>query len=159
MGVRRRGRHIPRRRCAAERTRHVLEQLRIYCFSGLSSEKGASKFGNWERVESDWTESQDSYPGILKGPSNGWRRLQSMGGWAVGTPPPPSGMPLALRRFDLEAPRSCRPGYPRCPHLSGIRSFYPGPSTVSVNSSNKHLFSEHLVCAKRFAQDFSYCPT
>lgn len=44
--------------------------------------KGASKFGNWERVESDCkprTESQDSDPGILKGPSKGWRRLRSMG--------------------------------------------------------------------------------
>lgn len=39
------GRHVPRRRCAAGRTRHVLEQLRIYCFSGHSSKRAPPSLG------------------------------------------------------------------------------------------------------------------
>lgn len=78
--------------------------------------------------------------------------------WQSAPHPRPRAWPLAPRRFDLGrvAAGLAAPGVHS---LSGIRSFYPGPSTVSVKCSNKHLFSEHLVCASQFAQDFLYCPT
>lgn len=104
---------------------------------------------------SDWSETQDSDPGGLRGPPRA-----STGGRSgiVTVPLPSSPRPSGKGPGPLSAatpPAEPLPVYlPPVPVLSGICSFYLSPGTESFN---KHMYSEPLVGASRFAEGFTYC--
>ncbi|VCW69690.1 unnamed protein product, partial [Gulo gulo] len=82
---------------------------------GLSSER-AFKFGNWERVESYLDRKPRLRSWDIEGAVEGLAQAAVDGRTGQSAPhPSPRAWPLAPRRFDLDAPRCCRPGCPRCP--------------------------------------------
>lgn len=86
-------------------------------------------------MASDWTETQESDPGVLKGVLKGFRKPRVRGQAGRCSLPKPSSPPAALGPgpwLPGAATFPARPvaaGVPACGvhSLSGIRSFYPGP--------------------------------
>lgn len=106
---------------------------------------------------SDWSETQDSDPGGLRGPPKGFYRWKVRYSYRPSAlfSPRPSGKGLGPSVLPLLQPEPLLPVYlPPVPVLSGICSFYLSPGTESFN---KHMYSEPLVGASRFAEGFTYC--
>lgn len=85
----------------------VLENQNLLPFRTPS----ASEFGNWKKMESNWTEPQESDP---VGPARGLRGLGQKEGYrpsALFYPPPPPHFRARVLQSD-----------PSLPGLSGIRS-------------------------------------
>lgn len=108
-------------------------------------------------IRSEWSQTGLKHKtdlGELKGLLRGFRRRGSRGRGsyrslqpppthAVGQGPGPQALPL------LQSARSLPRFLPPVPSLSIVYTWVP------VKSSNKHLFSEHCVCASQFAKGFT----
>lgn len=118
---------------------------------------GHLEFGNGERIKFDWTKTQDCDPGELKGPPKCFCRLWSRGYYisALFSHPRPRARASAPQHSHPQSHIVAAVCRPLVPSLSGIRCLCI-PNTVSVKRCNKHLFSEHLVCASQFSKGFMY---
>ena len=112
----------------------------VTTFQDFCLKKDASEFGNWEQMELHWTETQDFDPGELKGPPKGFCGPEVWGDYRpsvlFSSSPSGRGLGPAVLQPDPLLPVCL----PLVPILSGIRSLYLSPSTVSVKSSSKHLY-------------------
>lgn len=123
--------------------------------------KGASKFGNWERMKSDWTEAQESDPGLLKGPPQGFRWPGSTGGLGSRAPPPPSPSgkgpgPAALQLLLDPWLRDCLSPVPTA--FLGFVVSTQVPVLFQLRVLLNTCSASTLVCASQIAQGFAYCP-